>query len=115
MKIEITAGGIYDGEGKEVPVGTTFDVKDEPQGWAGRYRVVSGEAKDKGTKTPVTNPAKKEFKAPFEAKDKGNGWWGVFDGDGQEVKALRKDDAETFNVLSDADKATQVEAYQKDA
>ncbi|MBN9055371.1 MAG: hypothetical protein J0H80_16760, partial [Rhizobiales bacterium] len=72
-------------------------------------------AKDKGNgKTAVINP-KKEFKAPFEAKDKGNGWWVVVDADGQEVKGLRKDDAETFNVLSDADKAAQVEAYQKDA
>lgn len=58
MKIEVTAGGIYDGEGKEVPVGTTFDVKDEPQGWAGRYRVVS--KVDKDAKTPVTNPKKAE-------------------------------------------------------
>lgn len=114
MKIEIISKGIYGAKG-EVPVGTILTVDEEPKGWEGRYRVVSGEAKDKGTKTPVTNPAKKEFKAPFEAKDKGNGWWAVFDADGQEVKALRKDDAETFNVLSDADKAAQVEAYQKDA
>lgn len=114
MKIEITGKGIYGADG-EVPIGTTLEVKEEPKGWEGRYRVVSGEAKDKGTKTPVTNPAKKEFKAPFEAKDKGNGWWAVFDADGQEVKALRKDDAETFNVLSDADKAVQVENFRKEA
>ena len=56
MKIEVTAGGIYDGEGKEIPIGTTFDVKDEPQGWNGRFRVVS--KADKEGKTAVVNPAK---------------------------------------------------------
>lgn len=58
MKIEVTAGGIYNGEGKEIPIGTTFDVKDEPQGWNGRYRIVS--KADKDAKTPVTNPKKTE-------------------------------------------------------
>ncbi|WP_430439079.1 hypothetical protein [Shinella sp.] len=49
-----------------------------------------------------------EFKAPFEAKDKGAGWWAIYDADGKEVKSLRKDDAEIFNALSDADKAAEV-------
>ncbi|WP_312416683.1 hypothetical protein [Shinella sp.] len=49
-----------------------------------------------------------EFKAPFEAKDKGAGWWAIYDADGKEVRSLRKDDAEIFNALSDADKATEV-------
>lgn len=53
MKIEITAGGIYGAEGKEVPIGTVLDVAEEPKGWAGRYRVVS----DGKGKAAVTNPA----------------------------------------------------------
>lgn len=48
-----------------------------------------------------------EFKAPFEAKDKGAGWWAIYDADGKEVRSLRKDDAEIFNALSDADKAAE--------
>lgn len=52
-----------------------------------------------------------EFKAPYEAKDEDNGWWAVYDADGKKVKALRKDDAEVFAALSDADKAKQVEAW----
>lgn len=55
-------------------------------------------------------PAKSgdEFKAPYEAKDKGAGWWAIYDADGKEVRSLRKDDAEIFNALSDADKAAEV-------
>lgn len=49
-----------------------------------------------------------EFKAPFLAKDKGGGWWAIYDADDKEVKSLRKDDAEIFNALSDADKAAEV-------
>ena len=41
-KYEITAGGIYDNEGKEVPIGTMLTLKEEPTAWAGRYRVVDG-------------------------------------------------------------------------
>lgn len=51
MRIEITATGIY-GQNGEIPVGTELTVKEEPTGWAGRYRVIADE---KG-KTPVINP-----------------------------------------------------------
>lgn len=54
MKIEITGKGIYGAKG-EIPVGTELTVKDEPTGWAGRYRVISG-GETKG-KEAVTNPA----------------------------------------------------------
>lgn len=111
MKIEIIAGGIYGAGGKEVEVGTVLDVKSEPKGWAGRYRVVSGgevEAKGgkggKGGKTAVTNPAK------YEAVEK-DGAWVIVDGDGATVgKPLSADDAAAFNALSDADKAEYVKA-----
>ena len=53
MKIEITAGGIYGANG-ELPVGTVLEVKAEPKGWAGRYRVVSGG--DEECKTAIVNP-----------------------------------------------------------
>lgn len=52
MKIEITAGGIYGKEGKPVPIGTEMTVKEEPKGWAGRYRVI-GKSESKAA---VTNP-----------------------------------------------------------
>lgn len=106
MKIEITAGGIYDREGKEVPVGEVFSVEEEPTAWAGRYRVVGGRTEGK---TAVTNPAKTDVaagpKLPLEAKDVGGGWYAVTDADGAEHgKKLRKDDAEAFNGLSDDEK-----------
>ncbi|GGA64912.1 hypothetical protein [Pelagibacterium lentulum] len=53
MRIEITAKGIY-GVNGEIPVGTELTVKEEPKGWGGRYRVISGGA---GGKSAVTNPA----------------------------------------------------------
>ena len=43
MKIEITAGGIFNGAGEEIAIGTVLDVKKEPEGWAGRYRVIGKE------------------------------------------------------------------------
>lgn len=65
MKIEITAGGIYGVDGKEIPVGTEFDVKHEPTEWAGRYRVVNTTAgKTAATgKTEPVDPAKAELEA----------------------------------------------------
>ncbi|WP_435170819.1 HeH/LEM domain-containing protein [Falsirhodobacter sp. 1013] len=39
MRIRITKPGIYGSTG-EVAVGTEFDVKEEPTGWAGRYDVI---------------------------------------------------------------------------
>lgn len=53
MKIRIIANGIFGADG-EIPIGTEFDVKDEPKGWAGRYEVVSTPKKRKA----VTNPKK---------------------------------------------------------
>lgn len=50
MRIEITAGGIFGADG-EIPVGAIVDVKEEPKGWAGRYRVLADDA----GKEPVTN------------------------------------------------------------
>lgn len=101
MKIQITAGGIYDGEGKEVPIGTTYDVKDEPTAWAGRYTVVTG---DSEAKTAITNEPV-ELKGPFTAKEKSPGWWAIFDGAGEPVgKAVREDALKGFDDLSEDDK-----------
>lgn len=114
MKIRIkapytgaTSSGIYGADAMELEIGTELTVKEEPIGWAGRYDVIdSSDAKDKGGKTAIVNPA--EAKAPFLAKDKGGGWWAIYDADGKEVKSLRKDDAEIFNALSDEAKAAHV-------
>lgn len=113
MKIEITAGGIYGANGKEIAVGTELTVKEEPKAWAGRYRVVGGAKQadgdeagktGKGGKTAVVNPAK------YEAVEK-DGVWNVVDGDGKvHGKPLNADDAKSFNGLSDADKAEYVKA-----
>jgi len=57
MRIRITAGGIYDGEGKEIPVGTELDVADfdvndegqpvDPHPWGGRFVAIGGGKKGK--------------------------------------------------------------------
>lgn len=54
MKIRIVAGGIYGVDG-EIPIGTEFDVENEPTGWVGRYEIVAGAPKKEAV--PVTNPA----------------------------------------------------------
>lgn len=125
-RIKITAGGIYGGDGKEVPIGTEVTVKEEPTAWAGRYEVISGDGKGK---TAVTNPKgdgkgkdeqpPAEFVAPegpFTAKEKSPGWWAIFDGKDQPVgKAVRKNDLEGFDGLSDDDKAAFAAEHAKAA
>ncbi|QBX34597.1 hypothetical protein E4191_07640 [Paracoccus liaowanqingii] len=55
MKIEITKRGVYDGEGKQIPVGTQVTVKgDTVPGYLLNKGRVIGETEGK---TPVTNPA----------------------------------------------------------
>ncbi len=108
----LSSTGIFGKDGAEMEVGTVLTLKEEPKGWAGRYDILDGDiaddkSKDKGgAKTAIVNPA--EAKAPFQAKDKGGGWWAIYDADNKEVKSLRKDDAEIFNALSDEDKAKHV-------
>ena len=117
MKIQITAGGIYDGEGKEIPVGTEFDLKEEPTSWAGRYTVLSDGEKAHKKAAPNPKPTEgaggndqppAEFVAPvgpFTAGEKSPGWWTIFDGQGQPVgKNVRKNDLDSFDTLSDDDK-----------
>lgn len=114
MRITITKGGIYGGDGKEIPVGTALTVKEEPTAWAGRYEIVAeeAEAKAKGGKKAVTNPAKDPVIA-YEAKAKGDEWF-IFDADGKEQgAALPEKDAEDFNGLSDDLKAAFVAEHVK--
>jgi hypothetical protein len=124
MKIKIlapykgaTTSGLYgmptaDIPSGEIPIGAEIEVTKEPLEWAGRYEVISGSTEGK---TAVINPADGENQqvagpvAPFLAKDKGGGWWGIFDAKDTEVaKSIRKDDAEAFNTMSDEDKAEYV-------
>ncbi|MDM9643877.1 hypothetical protein [Rhizobium sp. S163] len=66
-------------------------------------------AAPKATKTEPAKPADIEFKAPLEAKDKGGGWWAVYDADGKEVgKSMRAADAEAFNASTDDEKAVLI-------
>jgi hypothetical protein len=60
MKVEITAGGIFGAKG-EIPIGTIVDVKTEPKGWAGRYRVISGKDGKETAKTTIVNPDNSEY------------------------------------------------------
>lgn len=104
MRIRITAGGIYDGKGQEVPVGTELDVKAEPKGWAGRYDVIG----DKKGKTPVTNPAEGGQGPTLKAEHHGGGKFNITKGEEILLNGLSKTEADEFNALSDEDKAAFV-------
>lgn len=108
MRIKITKSGIYGAKGG-IPVGTELTVKEEPKGWDGRYEVISG---GEDGKTAVTNPAGSDQKAAtYEAKHRGGGSYSIVDGDGKEVaEKLTKADADSFNAMSDAEKAEYVKA-----
>jgi hypothetical protein len=110
MRIEITKPGIY-GAGGEIAVGTELTVKDEPKGWAGRYRVVGGGAKGK---TAVTNPVDGGAKG-YAVVQKSPGWF-VVTKDGMEVtKAMRKADLEGFDAMSDEDKGAFADLHAPEA
>lgn len=122
MKIQITAGGIYDGKGEEIAIGTEFDVENEPTAWAGRYTVLSDKKADKVEKpqtAPVVKPVAVVEPAifvapvgPFTARESSPGWWGIFDGTDQPVgKKARKADLDGFDTLSDEDKLAFATAH----
>lgn len=55
------------------------------------------------------NPA--DFTAPFEAREKGRGWWGIFDSKGAQVGGgIREADGKSFNEKNDDDKQEYVNA-----
>ena len=106
MRIRITAGGIHDGTGAEIPVGTEVDVEDfevndegqpvEPHPWGGRFQVVGGSQKDK---TPAT---------ALKAEHHGGGKFNITKGEEVLLGGLSKTEADEFNALSDDDKAAFV-------
>ncbi|GHC79432.1 hypothetical protein [Limoniibacter endophyticus] len=54
--------------------------------------------------TPPSEPV-----PPFTAHDKGGGWWGIVDTNGQSIgKNFRTDEADAFNALDDEAKAAKV-------
>lgn len=117
MLIKTTAGGIYDGAGREVPIGTELEVADHddttPHPWAGRFETISGSRKGK---TAVTNPAAGDAApvGPFTVGEKSAGWYAIKDAAGNEVgKALRKDDAKAFDTMTDDDKTAFAAEHAK--
>lgn len=60
---------------------------------------------------PSGLPAGVNPTAPFEGRDKGSGWWGVFDSTGAQIGPnMRKTEAESFNGLTDDEKAEWVQS-----
>lgn len=108
MRIKIVAGGIYDGEGKEIPVGTELDVADVEDGvqhpWAGRFEEISGSRKGK---KPATN------EGGLKAEHHGGGKFNITEGETVLLSDLSKADADAFNALSDEDKAAFVADQKK--
>lgn len=110
MKIEITSGGIYNGKGEEVAIGSIVEVKAEPVGWKGRYRIISGGSE---AKTAVVNPAPEA--SGYAVKESSAGWY-VITKDGEEVtKSFRKADLDGFDTMTDEDKGAFVELHKKEA
>jgi hypothetical protein len=112
VRIKITAGGIYNAEGKEIEVGSELALKDEPTAWAGRYETISGG--DTKAKKAVTNPAGGDTKALLKAEHHGGGKFNITKGEEVLLAGISKTDADAFNALSDEDKAAFV-ADQKPA
>lgn len=110
MKIEITSGGIFSANG-EISVGTIIDVKEEPKGWAGRYRIVSGDQTE--GKTAVINPA--PTATGYAVTEKSHGWYVVTKDGVVATKAFRKDDLAEFDGMSDEDKAAFVDLHKPEA
>lgn len=62
----------------------------------------------KSTPAPV-NPA--DFTAPFEARDKGRGWWGIFDSKGTQIGGgIREAEGKSFNEMTEEEKQEYVNA-----
>jgi hypothetical protein len=91
------------------------------QGAAPENKMLGGAAQNKaevrehyvlGSGKPITMRG-----APvYEARDVGRGWFAVFRGDAEveAMKKMRRDDADTFNALSPAERAAYVEAESED-
>jgi hypothetical protein len=61
-------------------------------------------------KTKDASAADIDFVAPYEGKDKGAGWWAIFDANSKQIGGnIRKPEAETFNGMSDEEKQEWVE------
>lgn len=103
IRIQITAGGIFDAEGREIPIGTELNVSEEPKAWAGRYAVLSN---TKG-KTAVTNP-KDGDETGLKAEHHGGGKFKITRGEETLLSNLSKAEADQFNALSDEEKAAFV-------
>lgn len=92
MRIKITAGGIYDGEGRELQVGEEFEVAEEPKGWLGRYETIGQTTTTDDKKTFVASSS-------YEAVEGKQGWYNIKDAEGNVLgKGIRKDEAEAFNA-----------------
>lgn len=59
-------------------------------------------------------PAKEPAAPVYTVKDKGAGWFAVFDGDEPVTKAMRKAEIELFDAMTDDEKAAFVEANKAD-
>lgn len=121
MKIRIKPNsGIYGATG-EVEGGTELTLDSVPEGWAGRYDIVDPDAKPKGKKTAVTNPADTPAGTEpgagaaadtLKAEHHGGGKFNVTRGETVVHSGLSKADADAFNELSDEEKAEFVKSVE---
>lgn len=114
MKIEITQKGVFDGNGKEVEIGTVITVKGDtiPAWLVSKGRAVGGEGK-----TAVTNPAKDPINPVVEGyavAEKSPGWFVVTKDGAPVTKAMRKDDLDGFETMTPEDQAAFADLHKAD-
>lgn len=113
MKLEITQKGIFDQNGKEAEVGSIIDVKDDtvPAWLVNKCRPVGGSGKK-----AVTNPANDPINpvVGYAVVEKSPGWFVVNKDDVTVTKAMRKDDLEGFDAMSDEDKGAFADLHKAD-
>lgn len=110
---DVQAFGVTFEEGKSADVPNRYRQKLEgnPFFKVSGERAATHEPERSPERAPATQPPTGELAGPFEARDKSGGWWAIYDKNDNEVgKALRKDDAEAFNGMSDEDKLAFVQA-----
>lgn len=76
-----------------------MEVEKARTNWAGVHK------SDAGSNDPA------DFTGPFAARDKGKGWWAIFDAANAQVGGnIRQPDAISFNDMSEEDKQEYVNA-----
>jgi hypothetical protein len=108
MRYKVKLPGLYGNEG-EIAVGTIIETETVPDNWAPFVESLDNEA------TEEHEPAPNGEQSPrYEARERGGGWWAIFEGEEQVTKGVRKDDADRFAALDAEGQAAFIEEHKED-